>query len=74
MGKSPAVTEQAAAHQEREYLRRRDACRYLGVSLRCLSDLQRKHKLPFLKLGRRLVLFKRTDLDQWLEQYRLQSV
>lgn len=56
------------------YLRRREAARYLGISIYTLRDLQRRRMIPFIKLGSRLVLFRKQDLDKALDRYRVASI
>ena len=52
------------------YLRRKDAAKYLGISIRGLSELQSRRMVPFSKLGTRTVLFKISDLDAMVARFR----
>ena len=56
------------------YLRRENAARYLGVSIRTLADLQARRIVAFSKLGARTVLFKISDLDAVVASYRQDSI
>ncbi len=56
------------------YLRRASAARYCGISLRTLGEFQRRRILPYVRLGRRCILFKREDLDRALERFRVASI
>ena len=56
------------------YLRRAEAARYCGVSLRTIGEFQRKRILPFLRIGRRCILFKRDDLDKALARFRVAAI
>ena len=47
-----------------EYLTREAAATYLAVSKRTISDLQRRHVIPHIRLGARCVRFRRADLDE----------
>ena len=56
------------------YLRRKDAAKYLGISIRGLSELQSRRMVPFSKLGTRTVLFKISDLDSMVLTYRQNAI
>jgi excisionase family DNA binding protein len=56
------------------YLRRNDAARYLGVSLRTIGNLQTARRLPFSKIGEKSVLFKVADLDAFVSRYRQNAI
>jgi len=47
-----------------EYLNREAAAKYLAVSKRTISDLQRRRVIPHIRLGARCVRFRRADLDE----------
>ena len=47
------------------------AARYLGISPRYLAQLRASGRLPFVRLGRRCVLFERADLDRFLSAHRV---
>ena len=50
------------------YLRREDAAKYLGISLRTLSDWQRRRIVPYSKISHRVCLFKKESLDRAVER------
>lgn len=56
------------------YFRRAGAARYCGVSLRTIGEFQRQRILPFMRVSRRCVLFKREDLDKALERFRVAAI
>jgi excisionase family DNA binding protein len=56
------------------YFRRASAARYCGISLRTLGEFQRRRILPYVRLGRRCILFKREDLDRALERFRVAAI
>jgi excisionase family DNA binding protein len=56
------------------YLRRAEAARYLGVSLRTVANFQANRVIPFSKLGAKTVLFKIADLDASIARYRVDSI
>lgn len=56
------------------YLRRQQAARYLGISVRSLADLQRSRAIAFSKLGKRTCLFKISDLDAAVLRFRQDAV
>jgi excisionase family DNA binding protein len=47
-----------------------DVSQYLAISPRTVSRLMRRESLPFYKLGR-VTLFRRADIDVWLEGFRV---
>ena len=56
------------------YMRRNEAAQYLGVAPRTLSDWQRRRMIPFIRAGRKCVLFRADDLDKALGRYRVAAV
>lgn len=54
------------------YLRRADAAKYLGISVRSIAEIQRKRMVPFARLGARTVVFRVADLDKFVSD-RMQS-
>jgi len=56
------------------YLRKGDAAKYLGISIRTLSDWERKRVVPFFKMSHRMVLFKRSDLDDAMNRFRAAAI
>ena len=56
------------------YLRREAAARYLDVSPRTLSDWQARRVVPYVRAGRRCILFKRSDLDAAMDRLTVRSV
>lgn len=56
------------------YLRRDAAAKYLGVSVRCLSNWQRQRLIPYSKLESRTCLFKISDLDAFVARFRRDSI
>ena len=57
-----------------DLMRPNEAASFLRVSRRCLSDMQRRRLIPFAKLGHRLVLFRRTDLNKMLSRRMVKAV
>ena len=58
-----------------DYLRgQAEASKYARVSRRCISDWQARRIIPFLKLGRKCVLFRKADLDAALSKYLIASI
>jgi len=56
---------------EDRHLNRSEAARYVGISVRWFEDLQKSlTPPPGFKLGSRW-LFRKSDLDKWLEQFRV---
>jgi excisionase family DNA binding protein len=51
-------------------LMKEDVEAYLRIGRRTLDRLIKAREIPFIKLGRR-VLFKKADVDAWLESKRI---
>lgn len=62
------------ALSEEGYLRRPSAADYCNVSPRTISDWQKRRIIPFFKLGRKCVMFKRADLDAALDRFKVKAV
>jgi len=56
------------------YVRREEAAKYLGVSVRCLANWQKRRLIPFSKMGSRTCLFKLADLDSVVARFRQDSI
>jgi len=56
------------------YVRREEAAKYLGVSVRCLANWQKRRLIPFSKIGSRISLFKLSDLDAVVARFRQDSI
>ena len=56
------------------YVRRDEAAKYLGVSVRCLANWQKKRLIPFSKIGSRISLFRLADLDAVVARFRQDSI
>ncbi len=50
------------------YLSLTEASRYLGFSKRTIRD--RLDEIPHRSVGKKMLLFKKSELDTWLDQYR----
>ena len=58
-----------------DYLRgQKEAAAYARVSTRCISDWQARRIIPFLKPARKLVLFRKSDIDAALSKYEIAAV
>jgi excisionase family DNA binding protein len=56
------------------FMRRAEAAQYLGVSSRTLSDWQAKRIVPYAKVGRKVCLFRRTDLDAAMARFSVRAI
>jgi excisionase family DNA binding protein len=56
------------------YLRTSEAARYLSVSARTIRDWQSRRMIPFMRMGRKVILFKRSDLDRALDRFRVDAI
>ena len=58
-----------------DYLRgQKEAAAYARVSTRTISDWQARRIVPFLKPGRKLVLFRKSDIDAALNKFEVAAI
>ncbi len=50
------------------YLNLAQAAEYLAMSTRTIRD--RLDEIPHRRVGKKMLLFKKSELDTWLDQYR----
>ena len=55
---------------ERRLFSQQDAASYLGISYWTIRDLVFRHELPFVKIGRR-ILVDRIDHDAYLDRSKI---
>jgi len=55
------------------YLRKTDAAVYLGISPRTLSNWMRMRIVAYVKPARRVLLFRKNDLDAAMERFRVRA-
>ena len=56
------------------YLRKADAAKYLGISVRTLSQWMQQHFVAHIKVSHSVCLFKLADLDAAMGRFRLKAV
>ncbi|HMO03180.1 MAG TPA: helix-turn-helix domain-containing protein [Kiritimatiellia bacterium] len=56
------------------YLNRIEAAKYLSVSPRTISDLQRRRLIPVVKIAAKCVRYKRSDLDRAMRGLTVEAV
>lgn len=60
--------QEILAYVDRDrYLDKRQAAEYTGLSTRTLEG--RLDEIPHFRVGKK-ILFKKSELDQWIEKYR----
>jgi len=62
-----SVREVLAYLAQDRYLSLTEASEYLGISKRTLRDL---NDVPRYRIGTKILLFKKSELDEWMLQYR----
>jgi len=63
-----SVREVLAYLAQDRYFTLKQSSEYLGMSARTIRD--RLDEIPHRRVGTRMLLFKKSELDTWLEQYR----
>ena len=67
--------KKATPQVESDYLRgQAQAARYARVSPRCVSEWQARRILPYHKIGRKIVIFLKSDIDAVLAQHRVPAI
>ena len=61
MGESPSSSD---------YLRRWEAAKYLQVSPRTLARWIARGHIPYVRIGSRIMLFRKSDLDRTMERFK----
>jgi excisionase family DNA binding protein len=56
-----------------EILTKKETLAYLKISHGTLSKLMRQGGIPYIKMERK-VLFRLSDIDQWLESHRVGAI
>lgn len=56
------------------YLRKKEAAQYLSISLRTLSEWQRRKILSHYKPARKVCLFSIQDLERCLERFKVREI
>jgi excisionase family DNA binding protein len=51
-----------------------EAARYLGVPKGTLYSLVSTQRIPHVRMGRRLVRFRKADLEAWLAAHRVEEL
>lgn len=54
------------------YMRKAEAARYLGVSVRQLTEMMKRNVIPYAKVSHRVCLFRREDLDRAIARFRVE--
>ena len=54
------------------YVRRDEAAKLLSVSIRTIAEWQAKRFIPYAKIGGN-VLFKITDLESFVDRFRVEA-
>ncbi len=62
-----SVREILAYLDQDRYLSLAQASEYLGISTRTIRD---RDDIPRYRVGKKILLFKKSELDKWLSQYR----
>jgi excisionase family DNA binding protein len=55
---------------DKDILTKKELMEYVRISRGTVDKLMRSRELPYMKIGKK-VLFKRTDIDRWLESKRV---
>ena len=58
-------------HPSQEIFRLKDAAEYLGIKGSYLYQLTHGKKIPFTKPGGKLIYFRKSDLDDYLNRNRV---
>lgn len=63
------------ASVDSDYVRgQAQAAKYAKMSKRYVSDLQKRRILPYIKVGRKCVLFRKSDIDAALRRFEVPAI
>ena len=66
---------QPAVANDSDYLRGQgQVAAYAKVSRRCISSWQARRIIPFLKIGHKCVLFRKSDIDAALSRFEVPAI
>ena len=55
------------------YLQRKTAAKYIGQCGSQLDGYRRDGEIPYYRISSKLVLFRRSDLDRFMERFRVDA-
>jgi DNA-binding transcriptional MerR regulator len=55
-------------------MRRGDAAKHCGVSIRTLADWQAARIVPYIRISHRVVLFKISELEKALDRFTIKAI
>ncbi len=68
------ITQEAIADSS-DYLRgHSEVAAYAKISPRCASDWQARGIIPYIKIGRKCVLFRKRDIDAALSKFEVHAI
>lgn len=62
------------AEDQKETLNHSEAAKYLGIAKQTLYGYTSKRLIPFIKIGRKRILFRKSDLEAWLMDAKKPSI
>ena len=66
---------QSAIANSTDYLRgQAELAAYAKISRRCASNWQARRIIPFIKIGKKCVLFRKRDIDAALSRFEVSSI
>ena len=51
-----------------------ECAKYARVSKRCISEWQARRIIPFIKVGKKCVLFRKSDIDAALNKFQVSAI
>ena len=68
-------TEKIQAPTDSDYLRGQKACAsYARIAHRTVSDWQARRIIPYIKIGKKCVLFRKSDIDAALSKFTVPAI
>lgn len=56
-----------------DYIRPKDAAKYLNVSPRTMARWLASHRIPYIRMGSRMVLIRKSALDRAMDKLTVRS-
>ncbi len=63
--------KQIKAEEKDEYMTEKETMKLLGISSKSTLFQYRSNGLPYYQIGRRVILYKRSEVVQFIESYKV---
>lgn len=61
------------ANSDSDYIRPREAAKYLNVSSRTIARWLASNRIPYIRMSRRMILLRKSSLDRAMDKLTVRS-